>query len=114
MMWPSSRSLCPIAHTSVRPSPSTCTCGTTTTPRRFQVDLFKSVPGGFTQVGSLTQSVPVRPPGGNSTRFAFSYTISQSDKSVGKVTFRASATLIEHRDALPADNELTSPPVKIT
>ncbi len=83
-------------------------------PETVQVDLFKSVPGGFTQVGSLTQSVPVRPPGGKSTRFAFSYTVSQSDKSVGKVTFRATATLIGHRDALPADNELTSPLVKIT
>jgi chitodextrinase len=83
-------------------------------PETVQVDLFKSVPGGFTQVGLLTQAVRVRPPGGNSTRFAFSYTISQSDKIVGKVTFRSSATIVEHRDALPADNELTSPPVKIT
>jgi hypothetical protein len=82
-------------------------------PETVQVDLYKSVPGGFQQVGSLTQSVPVRPPGGNSTRFAFSYTIGQSDKTVGKVTFRASATIFGHRDALPADNELSSTPVKI-
>ena len=83
-------------------------------PETAQVDLFKSVPGGFMQVGSLTQTVPVRPPGGHSTRFAFSHTISQSDKTIGKITFRASATLLGHRDALPADNELTSPPVKIS
>jgi PKD repeat protein len=82
-------------------------------PETVQVDLFKSVPGGFTQIGSLTQLVPVRPPGGNSTKFAFTYTISQADKTVGKVSFRARATLLDHRDALPADNELTSPPVKI-
>ncbi len=83
-------------------------------PETVQVDLFKSVPGGFQQVGSLTQSVPVRPPGGNSTRFAFTYTITQADRTVGKVSFKAVATLLDHRDALPADNELTSPPVKIT
>jgi len=83
-------------------------------PETAQVDLYKSVPAGFVQVGSLTQAVPVRPPGGNATRFAFSHTISQADKTIGKITFRAMATLLGSRDALPADNELTSPPVKIT
>jgi len=83
-------------------------------PERVQVDLLKSVPGGFQQVGSLTLSVPVRPPGGTSTRFAFSYTVAQADGTTGKVTFKAVATLIDHRDALPADNELSSTPVKIT
>ena len=82
-------------------------------PERVQVDLFKSVPGGFEQVGSLTQSVPVRR-GGRTTRFAFTYTITQADGTVGKVSFKAVATLLDHRDALPADNNLISPPVKIT
>jgi hypothetical protein len=58
--------------------------------------------------------VPVRPPGGNTTRFAFSYTITQADRTIGKVSFRADATIVDHRDALPADNESTSPPMKIT
>jgi PKD repeat protein len=83
-------------------------------PETVQVDLFKSVPGGFQQVFSLTQSVPVRPPGGTSTRFAFSYTVTQSDGTIGKVTFKAVATIVDHRDPLPADNELSSTPVKIT
>jgi PKD repeat protein len=83
-------------------------------PERAQVDLLKSVPEGFQQVGSLTLSVPVRPPGGTSTRFAFSYTVAQADGTTGKVTFRAVATLLDHRDALPADNELSSTPVRIT
>jgi hypothetical protein len=83
-------------------------------PETVQVDLYKSAPGGFQQVGSLTQPVPVRPPGGTSTRFAFSYTISQADKTVGKVSFKAVASIIDHRDALPADNELISAPLKIT
>jgi hypothetical protein len=82
-------------------------------PETVQVDLHKSIPGGFQQVGSLTQSVPVRPPGGTSTRFAFSYTITQADGTTGKVSFKAVATMIDHRDALPADNELTSTPVRI-
>ena len=83
-------------------------------PETVQVGLLKSAPAGFQQVGSLTQSVPVRPPGGNSTKFAFTYTITQADGTVGKVSFKAVATLFDHRDALPGDNELTSPPVKIT
>jgi hypothetical protein len=83
-------------------------------PETVQVDLYKSIPGGFQQVGSLTQSVPVRPPGGTSTRFAFTSTITQTDGTTGKVTFKAIATILDHRDALPADNELSSTPVRIT
>jgi PKD repeat protein len=86
----------------------------TRNPETVQVDLVKSAAGGFQQVGTLTQSVPVRPPGGNTTRFAFTYTVSQADGTVGKVSFRAVASIIGHPDALPGDNELTSPPVKIT
>ena len=82
-------------------------------PERVQVDLFKSVPGGFEQVGSLTQSVPVRR-GGRPTRFAFTNTITPADRTVGKVSFKAVATIIDHRDGLPGDNDLISPPVKIT
>jgi len=82
-------------------------------PERVQVDLFKSVPGGFEQVGFLTQTVPVRR-GDRTTRFAFTNTITQADRTVGKVSFKAVATILDHRDALPGDNDLISPPVKIT
>jgi hypothetical protein len=41
-------------------------------------------------------------------------TITEADRSVGKVSFKAVATIVDHRDALPGDNELTSPPVKVT
>ena len=81
-------------------------------PETVQVALSKSIPGGFSQVGSLTQSVPVKL-GGQSTRFAFTYTVTSDDKAVGKITFRADATIIGYRDALPADNELLSTPVTI-
>jgi PKD repeat protein len=82
-------------------------------PETVQVDLFKGVPGGFQQVGSLTQPVPARP-GNRTTLFALMNTITEADRSVGKVSFKAVATIVDHRDALPADNELTSPPVKVT
>src|SRR5256885_777287 len=69
-----------------------------------QVQLFSSVPGGFQQFGSLTQSVPMNPKNGT-TDFAFSYTFTADDARIGKVTFRAVAVISGARDALPADNE---------
>jgi PKD repeat protein len=80
-------------------------------PERVEVALFKSVPGGFEQVGSHTQSVPVR---NRTTPFTVAYTISEADRSVGEVSFKAVATILDHRDARPADNELISPPMKVT
>jgi PKD repeat protein len=78
-----------------------------------EVGLFRTVPGGFQQVGSLTQSVAVKS-GNRTTLFASTNTITQADRSVGKVSFKAVASIVDHRDAFPADNELTSPPVKVT
>jgi PKD repeat protein len=82
-------------------------------PETVQVDLFKTVPGGFEQVGSLTQSVPVRP-SNQTTQFAMAYTVSQADKTAGQFTFKAVATIVGYRDALPSNNDLISSPVKIT
>jgi len=81
-------------------------------PETVQVDLSKSIPGGFAGVGSLTNSVPVKA-AGQTTRFAFSYTITSDDKAIGKITFKADASITGQRDALPADNELLSTPVKV-
>ena len=78
------------------------------------MDLYKSIPGGFQLVGSYIQSVPVRP-ANRTTAFTFNYTFTTSDASVGKVTFRAVASIVNARDALPADNEaISSPPTKVT
>ena len=77
-----------------------------------RVDLFKSLTGGWVQVGSLNQQVPVRS-GNRTTDFNFSYTFTSSDASVGKVTFYAVATIIEGRDIYPADNEAYSIPTKV-
>jgi hypothetical protein len=68
-----------------------------------QVVLYKGLPGGGEQqIGVLTIYVPVRAT--RPTTFKFSYTFTSSDATVGKVTFRAIATLANGRDALPADN----------
>src|SRR6266567_8035156 len=78
-----------------------------------EVQLFKSVPGGFQQFGSLTQFVPMNPRNGT-TEFAFSYTFTADDATIGKVTFRAVAVISGARDALPADNEAIASPTKVS
>jgi PKD repeat protein len=82
-------------------------------PESVEVQLFKSVPGGFQFVGSLTQSVPVRP-SNRTTNFDFSYTFTADDARVGKVTFKAVANIVGARDALPADNEAIASPTKVS
>jgi len=81
-------------------------------PETVEVQLFKSVPGGYQLVGSLSNSVPVRA-SNRTTDFSFSYTFSNADAQIGKVTFKAVANLLGARDALPADNEAIAPPTKI-
>jgi len=80
-----------------------------------EVQLYKSYPGyGWQWVGTLRQSVPVRP-SNRTTDFSFNYTFTVEDAGIGKVTFRAAVTFINARDALPADNEaIGSPPTKVT
>jgi hypothetical protein len=84
-------------------------------PENVQVQLFKSSPsfGGFQQVGTTTILVPVRQ-GNQTIPVVFSYTFTSEDAVVGKVTFRAEATLVNGRDALPADNTAVAPPTKVT
>lgn len=73
-----------------------------------QVALYKGLPGGNEQqIGVLTIYVPARAT--RPTTFKFSYTFTPSDAAVGKVVFRAVATIMNDfnnqlRDALPADN----------
>jgi hypothetical protein len=73
-------------------------------PETVQVQLLKSNShGGFDDVGFLTQSIPVQS-GKATIPFAFSYTFTPGDATIGKVTFEAVATIQGFRDALPADN----------
>jgi PKD repeat protein len=82
-------------------------------PETVQVQLLKSVPGGFEVVGTLTQSISPR--GKNQTTpYTFNYTFTADDASVGKVTFKAVATIVGARDALPADNEAIAAPTRVS
>ena len=82
-------------------------------PENVTVELYKSTPYGYTWVGSLNMSVPVRP-SNRTTDFKFSYTFTNDDGKLGKVTFKAIAILNNARDALSADNEAISLPTKVT
>ena len=82
-------------------------------PETVQVQLFKSnTSGGFDLVGTLTQSVTPRDTN-RTTPFSFNYTFTSTDALVGKVTFKADATIIGARDAVPADNEATALPTAV-
>lgn len=80
-------------------------------PETVQVQLFKSVPGGFQLVAVSQQTLPTR---NRVTSVAFSYTFTPDDAAIGKVTFRAVVLLVNARDALPADNEAIGSPTKVT
>lgn len=80
-------------------------------PETVQVQLFKSVPGGFQLVATSTQTLPTR---NRVTSVLFSYTFAREDAFVGKVSFKAVASLLGGRDALPADNEAIAPPTKVS
>jgi PKD domain-containing protein len=68
-----------------------------------QVTLIKGLPGGGEQViGTLTIYVPAKAK--QATTFKFSYTFTSDDAKIGKVTFKAIATIVNGRDALPSDN----------
>jgi hypothetical protein len=77
-----------------------------------RVEFYKSVPGGYVSLGYQDQSVPVRS-ANRTTNFQWSYTFTKDDATIGKVTFKAVATILEARDALPADNEAIASPTKV-
>jgi hypothetical protein len=73
-------------------------------PETVLVQLSKSTPGGFANVGTLTLSVPA----GKAIDFKFSYVFTNEDAAIGKVSFQATATIVGARDALPGDNSFTA------
>ncbi|MET7967027.1 PKD domain-containing protein [Micromonospora sp. NPDC005305] len=77
-----------------------------------EVRLYRSGPYGYEEVGAQTQPVPVGR--GKGTTFSFRYVVTAEDGAAGKLTFRAVAAVLRNRDALPADNELLSPPVRVS
>lgn len=67
------------------------------------VTLYKGLPGGYDQqIGTLTIFVQARAQ--RPTTFKFSYTFTSDDAAIGKVVFRAVASINSGRDALPLDN----------
>ena len=82
-------------------------------PETVRVELLKSVPGGFWSIASTEQNIPVRS-GNRTTAVNLSYTFTDADASVGKVTFRAVVYIVNARDALPADNEAITAPTKVS
>ncbi|MFF5174138.1 PKD domain-containing protein [Micromonospora sp. NPDC000089] len=82
-------------------------------PEDVEVQLSRSDRFGFTPVDLSRKLVPVLT-GGKTTVFTFNYTITEEDRALGKVSFSARAALVGKRDALPADNELISTPVRIS
>lgn len=79
-------------------------------PETVLVQLFKSVPGGYQLVSTSVQTLPTRD---RVTTLLFSYAFTPDDAVIGKVTFRAVATIMGARDALPADNEAIGNPTKV-
>ncbi|WP_367127450.1 PKD domain-containing protein [Saccharothrix sp. HUAS TT1] len=74
-------------------------------PEHATVTLYRSTPGGFTEIARATQYVPAR-----TVAFPFNYTFTPEDAAVGRVTFRAVVTLAAGvRDARPIDNEAVAP-----
>jgi PKD repeat protein len=81
-------------------------------PEAVRVDFYESVGSAFVQVGSVTQSVPVRG-SQHPTSFSINYTFTSNDAAAGKVVFEAVATIQGYRDVFPTDNTAVSGPVKV-
>ena len=77
-------------------------------PEEVEVSLYRSPWVSEELVGSSTRTVGVR-----TTRFSFRYTVTRADRAAGEITFRATAALALHRDAVWTDNELSASPVTI-
>jgi PKD repeat protein len=82
------------------------------------VTLYKSTPQtsypsyGWEQVGKLTMFVPVRA-SNRTIDFDFSYTFRPVDGQIGKVSFKAVATIETAPDAIQADNEVVALPTSV-
>lgn len=81
-------------------------------PEQVFVTLYKLTPAGPVQVGTSSQSVPVRS-GNRTTDLTFSYTFNADDARFGKVSFQAVVSLSNARDAIPGDNQAQSLPTKV-
>jgi chitodextrinase len=82
-------------------------------PEQVEVDLMKSDPtSGFVTVASRVQGVQVSTTG-KTADFKLSYTFTSADAALRDVTFKAVATIIGARDAVPSNNTAVAPPTKV-
>jgi PKD domain len=87
--------------------------GNTRYPDMVQVDLYKVTQQGDQLVGTTIQSVAVMKLK-KAVSFSFNYVFTSGDLALGKVPFKAVATIQGARDALSSDNVATSPPTLVT
>jgi len=87
--------------------------GNTRYPDMVQVDLYKVTQQGDQLVGTSTQSVAVMKLK-KAVPFSFNYVFTSGDLALGKVPFKAVATIQGARDALGSDNVATSTPTLVT
>lgn len=80
-------------------------------PETVTVELYKSTPWGYVRVGTQTKAVPVWSDN-RVTDFTFNYKFTLWD--IGKMTFKAVATIQGFRDAQPANNTAVSLLVVVT
>ena len=78
-----------------------------------QVDLYKVTPQGDVLVGTSIQAVGVMKLK-KTVNFTFNYVFTSDDAVLGKVPFKAVATIQGARDAINSDNVATSPPTLVT
>jgi hypothetical protein len=74
-----------------------------------RVELYRSVSGGgYEFVNAITKTIPASQKKDRDTKYSFRYTFTSGDAAVGKVIFRAVATIENAPDAFPQDNERLS------
>ncbi len=67
----------------------------------------------YEQFGALTQFVAARA-SNRTTEFTFNYTFTPADAALGKVTFKAEASINAYADMLAGDNTVISLPTKVS
>jgi hypothetical protein len=82
-------------------------------PETVQVDLYKVTPQGEVWIGTSVQAVGVMRLK-KTVNFSFNYVFTGEDATIGKLPFRAVATIQGARDAASGDNTATSPPTLVT
>jgi hypothetical protein len=87
--------------------------GNTRYPEAVQVDLYKITPQGDVLVGTSIQTVRVMKLK-TAVDYSFNYIFTNEDALIGKLPFRAVATIQGARDAVNGDNTATTPPTLVT